>query len=117
MDYRLHRRPDGTVNAVEGDAVEFLYGNEWRPALYRGLLPQNTNTIDIAILRLPGEANDFPTTLEHVRFPIGSAGYYRLQVEQLRDVIELVNDRQTYHFSLVDVLADIDQYEFGQPNN
>jgi len=88
MNVMLTRLPDGTVNAEPGDAVEFVYGSEWRPAIYRGLLPQNTNTIDIAVLRLPGADNDFPTALAHVRHARGGAGHLRLQVARLRAFID-----------------------------
>jgi hypothetical protein len=88
MDYRLRRQPDGSVNAMPGDAVEFAYDTEWKPAVYRGLLPQNTNTIDIAVLRLPSAANDFPTALEHVRHACGGAGWHRLREARLRAVVE-----------------------------
>jgi hypothetical protein len=136
MNVMLTRLPDGTVNAEPGDAVEFVYGSEWRPAIYRGLLPQNTNTIDIAVLRLPGADNDFPTALAHVRHARGGAGHLRLQVTRLREAVEgaMTNAKRmetstakpnslqgTDYFPAVvytamrNVLADIDSYQFEEP--
>jgi hypothetical protein len=118
MNVMLTRNPDGTANAEPGDAVEFVYGSEWRPAIYRGLLSQNTNTIDIAVLRLEGAADDFPTALAHVRHARGGAGHLRLQVARLREALSEVAmaAREDSEWDTIDMIRDdVDAYEFEEP--
>jgi hypothetical protein len=113
----LTRNPDGTVNAERGDAVEVWNGMTWQSFEYF-----REGKDDYIICIQPRPYPDSPrlhAPIEHVRHARGGAGHLRLQVAQLRafiesDVMPVMQDIGESG-KVLKFLADIDNYEYAEP--
>jgi len=123
VNVMLTRLPDGTVNAEPGDLIEVWKPLEKKWAIYTHNRCQieNINGVDHYVMVTGVNPRYLVVPLTHVRHARGGAGHLRLQVAWLREAVERVID-DTEGFSearyidwLVAAIADIDNYEYTEP--
>jgi hypothetical protein len=94
MDYRLRRQPDGSVNAMPGDAVEVWDNCEWVSATYSGVAKTSDKVVIEMYLLFEHRDVKRYYDLEHVRHARGGAGWHRLREARLRAVVDKLLDKE-----------------------
>lgn len=82
MDYRLRRQPDGSVNAMPGDAVEVWDGAQWLTGYTYTDLSHG-----VCVFTKDSIRHDYASP-NFVRHAPGGSGWHRLREARLRSVVE-----------------------------
>jgi hypothetical protein len=115
MDYRLRRNPDGSVNAMPGDAVEYCSGDNWVPAVFCQPLTEFDGNDSVIVKSVQGGFT-YDIEVSRLRHARGGAGWHRLREARLRATWEEMGRLYGYMPDEANdyakrVLADLDNAE------